>query len=186
MVEGGDIEFTRLSDGEALRAGDGLQTIIRGMSRLAARLALFALLVGIATFATGLWVFEGSGRAKWIVVGGFLSFGPAIAAVLATYRVRRTADHAPKFAGELKSLRQGGRALVDVLIDGDTGRAVGLSATTFSAVRSELELRRREFPGLSTAMRAITTVPKLLIWATLGIVVAGGLGTILLIGGLIN
>lgn len=186
MSEGGYLEYDRLSDGEALRAGDGLQTILRTMSRLAGRLASFALFVGIATFATGIWVFQGTGRAKWIVVGGFLCFGPAVAATLATYRVRRTADHAPRFATELKSLQQGGRALVDVLIDGDTGRPVGLSATTFSAVRGEIEQRRRDFPGLSTAMKAITTVPKLLIWATLGIVVAGGLGTILLIGGLID
>ncbi len=186
MSEGGYLEFERLSDGEATRAGDGLQTMLRTMSRLAGRLAVFACIVGVATFATGLWVFEGTGRAKWIVVGGFLSLGPAVAATLATYRVRRTAHHAPKFATELKSLQQGGRALVDVLIDGDTGRPVGLSATTFSAVRSELEERRRDFPGLATALKAITTVPKLLIWATLGIVVAGGLGTILLIGGLID
>ena len=183
---GGYIEYNRLTDGEALRAGNGLQTVLRGMARIARRLAAFAVLVGIATFATGLWVFEGSGRAKWIVVGGFLALGPAVAAVLASYRVGRTASQAPKFAGELKSLQQGGRALVDVLIDGDTGRFVGLSAATLSGVRSEIEQRRRDFPALSIAMRAITTVPKLILWATLGTVVAGGLGTILLIGGLIG
>ena len=186
LSEPGHIEYTRLTDGEALRAGNGLQTVLRGMSRIARRLAAFAAVVGIATFATGMWVFEGSGRAKWVVVGGFLCFGPAVSAALAAFRVLRTAAQAPRFAGELKSLRQGGRALVDVLIDGDTGRPVGLTATTFSAVRSEIDQRRKEFPGLSTAMTAVTTVPRLLIWATLGTVVAGGLGTILLIGGLIN
>ena len=186
MGDGGYIEYSRLTDGEAMRAGNGLQTVLRGMARIARRLAAFAVVVGIATFATGIWVFEGSGRAKWIVVGGFLCFGPAIAAALATYRMLRTAGHAPRFASEMKMLQNGGRALVDVLIDGDTGRPIGLTAATFSGVRSEIEQRRRDFPALSIAMRAITTVPKLILWATLGTVVAGGLGTILLIGGLIN
>ena len=188
MGDGGYIEYNDLGEGEgdAVRAGNGLQIMLRGMARLAGRMAVSAAIVGIATFATGLWVFEGSGRAKWIVVGGFLCFGPAIAAALATYRVLRTAGHAPRFASEMKMLHNGGKALVDVLIDGGTGRPVGVTATTFSGVRSEIEQRRREFPALSTAITAVTTVPTLLIWATLGIVVAGGLGTILLIGGLID
>jgi hypothetical protein len=186
MAEGGEIEFDRLSDGEALRAGDGLQALLRGMSRVAARLASFGLFVGIATFATGMWVFDGSGRDKWIVIGGVLAFGPVIAATLATYRVRRTADRTPEFAGELKLLRTGGRAIADVLIDGDTGRPIGFSTATLGALRGELAQRRKEFPALGIAVKAITTVPKLLVLATLGILAAGALGTILLIGGLID
>jgi hypothetical protein len=46
--------------------------------------------------------------------------------------------------------------------------------------------RRREFPALWSGVKAITTVPKLLVWATFGTLLAGALGTVLLIGGLID
>jgi hypothetical protein len=39
-----------------------------------------------------MWVFDGSGQSKWIVIGGLLSFGPAVAATVAAWRIRRTAD----------------------------------------------------------------------------------------------
>lgn len=66
----------------AARAGNGLQAMLRTLGRVAARLSSFALFVGIATFATGMLLFEGTGRDKWIVIGGVISFGPPLAATI--------------------------------------------------------------------------------------------------------
>lgn len=170
----------------ARRAGDGLQAMLRTLARVAARIASFALIVGVATFATGLWIFQGSGRDKWIVIGGVISFAAPLAATIAAYRVRRTADLAPKFAGEVQQFNTVVKGVADVLLDGDTGQVAGLRAKSFTALRSELEGRRRDFPALTAGVRAVTTVPKLLGLALMTVMAAGALGTILLIGGLID
>lgn len=170
----------------AARAGNGLQAMLRTLGRVAARLSSFALFVGIATFATGMWLFEGTGRDKWIVIGGVISFGPPLAATIATYRVRRTADLAPQVVSEVRTFDDVAKGVLDVLIDGDSGQVTGLRARGLGTLRSEVYERRREFPALWSGVKAITTVPKLLAWATIGALVAGALGTVLLVGGLID
>lgn len=170
----------------AARASNGLQAMLRTLGRVAARLSSFALFVGIANFATGMWLFEGTGRDKWIVIGGIISFGPPLAATLATYRVRRTADLAPQVVAEVRSFDDVAKGALGVLIDGDSGHVTGLRARGLGTLRGEVYGRRREFPALWSGVKAITTVPKLLVWATFGTLLAGALGTVLLIGGLID
>lgn len=53
-------------------------------------------------------------------------------------------------------------------------------------LHSELLARRRELPALFAGVRAITSVPGLAAIAAIGMVAVGGLGTILLIGGIID
>jgi hypothetical protein len=170
----------------ALRASDGLQLTIRTIAAMAAKIASLALFIGIATFATGMWVFDGSGQSKWIVIGGLLSFGPAVAATVAAWRIRRTADLAPRFPAEVKRFGTVVSGATDVLVDHDSGQLMGMRAKNLLALRADLEAHRGEFPALAAGVRAITTVPKLVLLATLGLMAAGAVGTVLLVAKLIS
>ena len=59
-------------------------------------------------------------------------------------------------------------------------------ARSLGALRQELNDRRKQLPALFAGVRAITNVPGLAAITLGGIVVVGGVGTILLIGGLID
>jgi hypothetical protein len=167
-------------------ASDGLQLTLRRLASLAGGIARLALVIGIATFATGLWIFQGTGRPKWIIIGGLLCAGPVVAAALAAWRVRRTADHAPRLMDDVRGFTKGASESARVLFDYDTGQPVAMTAKNLASLRADLDLRRKDFPALAAGVKAITTVPKLVALSVLGIAATGLLGTILLIGGLID
>lgn len=169
----------------ALQAGARLQTILERLARLVAGLVLVAAVIGAATFATGWWVFDGS-RGAWTVIGGALCLAPVVAATIAWWLVRSTARYAPRLATDVKELANTSMSSARVILDHDTGQPIGAYAKSFGALRGELLQRRRELPALFTGIRAITSVPGLAAITVLGLVVVGGLGTILLIGGLID
>ena len=73
-----------------------------------------------------------------------------------------------------------------MLIDYDTGEPLASTAKSFEPLRSDLQTRRRDLPALYFGVRAITAVPALAAIALLGTLAVGALGTILLIGGLID
>lgn len=162
----------------------GLQTMLLAMSRMVLRVSAFAAIIGVATFLTGLSIFEGTGRPKWIVIGGALCIAPAAAAALAAWRVRRAAAYAPRLGAEVRTFIDRRSPASEVLIDIDSGRTI--AAPAMGSLRAELDDRRREFPALSVGVRALMTVPKLTILATVGILAVGGLGTVLFIGAVID
>ena len=174
-----------VSDFVARRASDGLQLTLRRLTSLAAGIAMMAFAIGAATFATGVWVF-GSGSTGWFIVGGLLAFGPALAAIVATLRVRRTAHHAPQLLDEVHSFTGATGSSADVLLDYDSGQPVAMTAKNLSSLRSDLEQRSKDFPALTSAVKAITTVPKLIALAVPGTIAAGALGTVLLLVGLLS
>jgi hypothetical protein len=73
-----------------------------------------------------------------------------------------------------------------VLINYDTGERLGSTAKTFGNLQIDLKERRKELPALYAGVRAICSVPALAAIALLGTLAVGALGTILLIGGLID
>jgi hypothetical protein len=172
-------------DRVAIRISDGLRSILRRVGTLALGMAVIAALVGTATFATGLWIFDGS-RTAWIVIGGAISFAPALAALSAWFMVRRTVKVAPKLVGDVRTLLDEKHGAADVLINYDTGERLTTTARTFQTLRPTLQQRRKQLPALYAGVRAITSVPGLAAIALLGTLAVGALGTILLIGGLID
>ena len=73
-----------------------------------------------------------------------------------------------------------------VLVTYDAEDRLIATAKTFEPVRSSLEERRQQLPALWSGVRAITTLPGLAAIAILGTLAVGALGTVLLIGGLID
>ena len=169
----------------AVSASDGLRTTLGRLSNLTAVVALIVAVIGVATFATGMWVFDGS--TGWIVLGGVLCAVPVVAALVALVLVRGAAKAAPRLLDDAREFFTSSRSAAStVLIDHDSGVALGMQAKSFGGLRRELLDRRKELPALFAGVRAITSVPGLAAVAVLGSVGIGALGTILLIGGLID
>lgn len=159
-------------------ASTGMRRTIGRLDRLALATVVVTSLVGVATFATGWWAFEGS--VGWTLVGGLICAAPFVAAVAAWWLVRSTVSLASRLVDDLRrffvSSNAGG-----VLIDHDSGLALGRQARSFGSLRDELSSRRRELPALFVTVRAITSVPGLAALAVLGTVLVGLLGTVLLL-----
>jgi hypothetical protein len=172
-------------DRVATRVSEGLRKTLSRISTLALGIAGIAAVIGLATFATGLWIFDGS-RPTWIVIGGALSFGPTLAALLAWFYVRRTVKVAPALVGDVRTVLDESHGAAQVLINYDTGERLASTAKTFGTLRLDLKQRRKELPALYAGVRAICSVPGLAAIAMLGTLVVGALGTVLLIGGLID
>ena len=155
------------------------------VSRLAVGIVAITAVIGTATFFTGLWVFDGS-RPVWIVVVGAVCYAPTLAVLLAWFLVRTTVKVAPALLGDVRSFMGESRSAANVLIDYDSGERLATSAKAFGPLRTTLRERRKDLPALYAAIRAIASVPGLAAIALLGTLAVGALGTILLIGGLIN
>jgi hypothetical protein len=172
-------------DRVAVRVSDGLRNTLSRVNTLALGIAAITAVIGLATFATGWWIFDGS-RPVWIVLGGALCFGPTVAALAAWVSVRITVKLAPALLSDVRTLMRDSRGAADVLINYDTGERLANTAKSFGTLRLDLRERRKDLPALYAGIRAITLVPGLAAIALLGTLVVGALGTILLIGGLID
>ena len=171
-------------DRVAVRVTDGLRNTLTRVSSLALRLAAVTVIIGIATFATGLWVFDGS--TGWLVVGGVLSFTPAAAALLAWFYLHSTIKIAHALLGDVRTVLAESGTAKNVLIDYDTGEHLVSTARTLDPLQLDLRRRRKELPALYAGVRAICSVPALAAIAFLGVLGVGTLGTILLISGLLD
>lgn len=169
----------------AIRVSDGLRTTLSRISTLALGIAVITAMIGTATFVTGMWIFDGS-RPAWIVVGGAICFAPTAAVVLAWAFVRAAVGVAPALVGNVRALLGDSRHDAGALIDYDTGQNLNSSAKSLGRLHIDLKKRRKELPALYAGVRAISSVPGLAAIALLGTLAVGALGTILLIGGLID
>jgi hypothetical protein len=169
----------------AVQVSEGLRKTLSRISTLALGIAAMAAVVGLATFLTGLWIFDGS-RPTWIVIGGALCLAPTFAALLAWFFVRATVKFAPAMVGNVRTLLDDSHSAADVLINYDTGERLTSNAKTLGSLQLDLKERRKDLPALYAGIRAICSVPGLAAIALLGTLAVGALGTILLIGGLID
>lgn len=167
------------------RVSDAMQQTFRRLTSLATGIGIVALLVGAATFATGWWIFDGT-RSSWMVIGGVICAIPVVAALIGRHLVRRTAKHAPQLVNDIRMFVGTSVHSAQVLVDHDSGQPVAGYAKSFKSLRTELKDRRKELPALFAGVRAITSVPGITAIAVLGTLLVGGLGTVLLIGGLID
>jgi hypothetical protein len=168
----------------AVRVSDGLRLTLSKINTLAIGIAAITALVGIATFLTGLWVFEGS--AGWIVIGGAICFAPTVAALLAWHHVQSTFKLAPQLVGNVSKVLQERSGPANTLVNYDTGERLKTTAKSFSRLNLDLKDRRTELPALYMGVRAICSVPGLVAIALLGTLGVGFLGTVLLITGLVD
>jgi hypothetical protein len=158
----------------AQRTSTTARTTLGRLGSLARGLAVTALLIAAATYATLLWVTDDSG---WYVVG-LLCFVPFLAGAVVA---------APKAVDDLQTVLRDGRARMQMgpLIDHDSQQPLA-TLRSMSSVRRELNDRRKELPALFSTVTALVTVPGLAAIAVLGTLLVGLVGTILLIAGLVG
>jgi hypothetical protein len=168
----------------AISATDGLRETLRRLASLVGVVVVITAGIGAATFVTGMWVFDGS--IGWIVLGGAITMVPVGAAIIAWFFVRGAARAAPRLLDDARTFLRTTANASGLLIDHDSGVALGMQAKSMGGLRRELLDRRRELPALFMGVRAITSVPGLAAIAVLGTIGVGLLGTILLIGGAIG
>lgn len=168
----------------ARRAGSGLHTTLRRLASLVGGLVVMAFIISAATFATGWWVFEGS--TSWLVLGGALCLTPVVAAALGWLMAHGAARYAPRLIADIGTFLKSPSPSADVLIDYDTGQPIAMSAKSMNSLSTDLRTRKADLPALWLGVRAIRLVPALAAITFLGMLFVGGLGTILLIGGLID
>lgn len=173
------------SEIDVMRVSDGLQRTLGRITTLVSGLAVAAAVVGAATFATGWWVFDGS-RSAWLVIGGALCLAPLVLALMARFLVSAAGRLAPELVANIRQFTSTETAGSQVLIDHDTGQPVAVTTKRFAGLRQELFAQRKQLPALYAGVIAITRAPGLAALSVLGILGVGALGTILLIGGLID
>jgi hypothetical protein len=167
-----------------MQAGQRIQRVLQRITSLASAVVLFSFLVCLATFATGWWVFDGS--SGWAVVGGLICATPVVTAAWAWWLVRNAARRATAVPRELQRYAETDRTNAQLLIDVDTGQPVANYSRQFGGVRIDLAKHAKDMPALYASVRALVRVPVLAAITILGVLGVGALGTILLIGGLID
>jgi hypothetical protein len=168
----------------AMDVAAGLRLTLGRVATLVRGVAVVAVLIGVATFLTGWWVFDGS--IGWLVIGGLLCAIPAGAALLGWRMVNRTARTAGNLVADVRTLLSTSKGGADVLVDYDSGQSIAVTSRSFGNLRKELDARRTELPDLYAGVKAITGVPALAAIALLGILLLGLFGTVLLLAGLIT
>ena len=156
------------------------------IGKLVLAVALVAGMIGAATFATGLQIFDGDTRPWWVVVGLAICIVPLGAALIGWWQVRSSARYAPALINDIRSFVSESQQQAKVLIDHDSGQPITVAAKSLGVLRQELNERRHEFPALFAGVKAITGVPGLAAVAVVGSVIIGALGTVLLIGWLVG
>jgi hypothetical protein len=168
----------------ASAASAGLKRTIARLGKLALAVVACTGAIGVATFATGWWVFDGS--STWLFIGGLICVVPVATAAAAWFLVLRTVSMAPRLLDDVRAYLGSGSSASTVLIDHDSGVTLGTQARSFSAMRADLTARRRDLPALYLGVRSITLVPALAAISLLGVLGVGALGTVLLLAGLIS
>lgn len=174
------------TDAVAQRVSDALEFTLRRLAGLASLIAGVAILISAATFTTGLWIFDGSDRSPWIIIGGAFCLVPVVAALMAWFMVWRTARSTTELVANVREYLGGPSTSARALIDYDTGQPIATYSKSFHGLQGDLERRRTELPALYAGIRAIVSAPGLAAVAVLGMLAVGALGTILMIGGLID
>jgi hypothetical protein len=172
-------------DRVAQRTSTALRGSLGRLGRLVRGLAIGALVVGAATYATLLWVTDGD---DWVLLGAVICAAPFLAALVAWWRLSRTLAVAPKALDDLRTVLRDRQAVsrMGPLFDHDTQQPLGTSARSMGGIRHELRTRRRELPALFTTVQALVAVPGLAALAVIGTLLLGLVGTIMLVVGLLT
>jgi hypothetical protein len=171
-----------MSSDVARRAGHGIQALLFRLAVLLRGLVLLTVIISVATFATGWWVFHhGWG---WLVLGGLVCLAPVLAAVVGWGIVRRAAAYVPRLVDDITTYIREHTTGSRVLIDYDSGQPIGVSAKKFGTLKDELSTHKSELRALWLGVRAAVLAPPLAAVAVLGTMAVGALGAILLISGL--
>src|SRR6478609_6225382 len=129
-----------------------LQTTLRRLSSLAFGVATVTVLIAAATYATGLWAFDGSARSVWIVLGAIVCAVPAVAGVCAWMYVRTTIRHVPRLLNDVVQLLTHSQSAAAMVIDHDSGQPITTTARSLTKLSGTLQDAPGNYPALKSAV----------------------------------
>jgi hypothetical protein len=174
------------TDGVARQFAGFLDVTLRRLSSLAFGVATITVLIAAATYATGLWAFDGGAETAWLVIGALLCAVPAVAGVMAWLLVRSTIHRIPGLVGDVRSLLGQSNQAYALVIDHDSGQPITTTARSLSKLNGTLATAPGLYPSLSAAVRAAIKVPGVLAVAVVSALAVGALGTVLLLVGAVG
>ena len=192
---------TRMGRGWHTRGMPDLDELARRMTGLVSELArkgmmvatgvaVLVLLIGGASYLTGLAALDGSARSAWTLVGLAMLIAAIAAPLIAGWRLRRVRRHVDELVGEVRTLittePDAQRVVIETIAHDEQPVQRGDPLPVVYDSRQFSRLRTasagvggmRQLPG---ALLAVTTFPALLLWALVGIVVFGILGFLFMI-----
>ena len=174
-------------DRVAVRVSDGLRKTLSRINALAVGIVGITATIGLATFllpACGSSTEANRPGPSSVAPCASLRRSPALFGLVLRPHDRQSCPRSGRTTyGECST----SRTRANVLINYDTGERLTNTAQTSATCR--IDLRQQAAQGVAGAVggvRAITSVPGLVAIALLGTLTVGALGTILLIGGLID
>ena len=169
------------ADGAARQFAGFLDVTLRRLSSLAFGVATVTVLIAMATYATGLWAFDGGSQSAWIVIGAVLCAIPAVAGVTAWLFVRTTIHRIPGLVGDLRTLLGSSKQAFALVIDHDSGQPITTTARSLTKLNGTIQGAPGMYPSLMVAVRAAIKVPGFLAVAVVSAMAVGALGTLLLL-----
>ena len=169
------------TDGAARQFAGFLDSTLRRLSSLAFGVATVAVLIGVATYATGFLAFDGSSRTAWMFVGALICAIPVVAGVGAWLYVHMTVRHIPRLLADVGALLGQSKQAFAIVIDHDSGQPVAATARSLTKLRGTIDGAPGAYPALMAAVRAGVKVPGLVALAVVSSLLIGAFGTILLL-----
>ncbi len=174
------------TDGAARQFAGFLDATLHRLASLAFGVATVTVLIAAATFATGLWAFDGTAQAVWIVIGGIICAVPAVAGVCAWMYVRTTTRHIPRLLDDVRSLLTQSQSAAAMVIDHDSGQPITTTARSLNKLSGTIQTAPGSYPALKSAVRAAIRVPVYLAIAVVSALLVGAFGTLLMFVALLS
>ena len=171
-------------DALADRAVESLLTLVRRGTALAGGALAITMVICLGGFALGLAALSDGMRTVWIILGGTFAVVGIGAVVLAIVRLLRVKRSAVMLLTEVRDLIAGDskseRVVVETLesSDGVQDQSAVVMSRQFFSMQNSVGGRGDQFLELSSALRAVTSFPLLMLLSTLITIVFGGLSLI--------
>jgi len=165
VTDGGNI------DALAQRAVDSFMTLVRRGTALAGGALAIVSLICISGFLLGVAALSDEIQIIWIIVGGAFAALGIGAVVVAIFRLLTVKRHADALVEELHDLIAGDarseRVVVETLDSSDEvqGQSAVVMSRQFFSMQDSVEGRTDKFEALSSALKAITSFPLLMLLA---------------------
>jgi len=174
------------TDGAARQFAGFLDATLHKLSSLAFSVAAVSVVIGAATYATGLWAFDGSGRIAWAIIGAIVCAVPAVAGICAWMYVHTTVRHIPRLLADVRSLLGQSKQAYGIVIDHDSGQPVTTTARSLNKLSGTIQGAPGAYPSLKAAVRAGMKVPWLVAITVVTALLVGAFGTLLLLVALVD
>jgi hypothetical protein len=158
-------------DALAQRAVDSFMTLVRRGTALAGGTLAIVFFICVSGFLLGVAALSDEIQTIWIIVGGAFAVLGIGAVVVAIFRLLKVKRHAVALVREVHDLIAGDarseRVVIETLDSSDDvqGQSAVVMSRQFFSMQDSVDGRTDKFQALSSALKAITSFPLLMLLA---------------------